>query len=57
MTIATNKIALTIIEIVGAETNKVYNRSVFNAEKESNLEIERTIYEIETMMEKEGEKP
>nr|HPN60757.1 hypothetical protein [Bacilli bacterium] len=29
MTIATNKIALTIIEIVGAETNKVYNRSVF----------------------------
>ncbi|MGD9605642.1 MAG: hypothetical protein AB7V00_05800 [Bacilli bacterium] len=56
MTIATNKIALTIIDIVGEETNKVYNRSVFNSEKESNLQLEQTIYEIETMMDKEGEK-
>jgi len=53
MTAATNKISQTIIDIVGEETNKVYNKSVFNVEKENNSQVEQAIYEIETMMDKE----
>lgn len=50
-----NKLALTILDIVGEETNNVYSKSVFNVEKERNKEIEDSIYEIETMMDKEGD--
>ena len=55
MTIATNKIALTILNIVGEETNIVYSRSVFNVEKEASKQFEKDVYELETMMEKEGD--
>lgn len=46
----TNKIAVTIIEVVGDETNKIYSKSVFSPE-ESNREIEQSIKEIEKMIE------
>lgn len=48
---ASNKIALTIIEIIGSETNKVYSKGVFNLD-EDNEEIQKTILEIEEMLDK-----
>lgn len=49
----TNKIGVTIIEVVGEETNKVYSKSVFNVEKNTNTEIEKTIMELEQMVNEE----
>lgn len=51
----TNKIALTIIDVVGEETNKVYSKNVFNIEKEANAEIETAINEIENMIKEDKE--
>lgn len=50
---ASNKICTTIIDVVGEETNKVYSKNVFNREKMTNLEIEQSILELESMVEKE----
>lgn len=50
MVAVTNKISLTIIEVVGEETNKVYSKNVFNQEKGLNLEVEKTIGEIEEIL-------
>ncbi|HOA78790.1 MAG TPA: hypothetical protein PKO39_04980 [Bacilli bacterium] len=50
---ASNKICTTIIDVVGEETNKVYSKNVFNREKIANLEIEQSILELESMVEKE----
>lgn len=52
---ASNKVCVTIIEIVGEETDKVYSKSVFNKEKQTNLEIEKSILEFESLIEKERE--
>ncbi|MGB7531078.1 MAG: hypothetical protein WBK54_06095 [Bacilli bacterium] len=46
----TNKICGIIIDVVGEETNNVYSKSVFNAERMTNLEIEREILELEQMI-------
>lgn len=51
VSIGTNKLAKTIIEIVGEETVKVYNKSVFQEEKEIESDIEKTIKEIEENLE------
>lgn len=48
---ATNKISTTILDVVGEETNKVYSKSVFDVEKENSAEVEKAIYELETMIE------
>lgn len=48
---ATNKIGATIIEVVGEETNKVYSKSVFNEERKTSLDIEKSIMELEQMVE------
>lgn len=49
----TNKIATTIIDIVGEETAKVYSKSVFNVEKQIDSTVESTILELEQNLEKE----
>lgn len=46
----TNRICGIIIDVVGEETNKVYSKSVFNAERKTNLEIEKQILELEQMV-------
>ncbi|MGB4695095.1 MAG: hypothetical protein WBH29_01625 [Bacilli bacterium] len=46
----TNKICGIIIDVVGEETNNVYSKSVFNAERMTNLEIEGEILELEQMI-------
>lgn len=45
--IGTNKIAKTLIEIVGEETIKVYSKNVFNKEVSIESEVDKTIKEIE----------
>lgn len=50
LTVASNKISLTIIDIVAEETVKVYSKNVFNEEKDFNLQVEKEIYELETMI-------
>lgn len=51
---ATNKIALTIIEIVAEETNKVYSKSVFGFEKGIDKSDSENIEELFEMLEKEN---
>lgn len=46
---ASNKIALTILEIIGSETNKVYSKSVFSTDEEQE-KIKKTITEIEELL-------
>jgi len=50
LVVVANKIGVTIIEVVGEETNKVYSKSVFNEERNTNNEIEKTILELESMV-------
>jgi len=50
---ASNKICTTIIDVVGEETDKVYSKSVFNRERITNLEVEKSILELESLVEKE----
>ena len=50
---ASNKICTTIIDVVGEETNKVYSKSVFNRERVTSLEIEKSILELESLVDKE----
>jgi predicted NBD/HSP70 family sugar kinase len=47
LSIGTNKIAATIIDIIGEETTKVYSKSVFNEEKVIASEVEETIKALE----------
>jgi len=47
LSIGTNKIAATIIDIIGEETTKVYSKSVFNEEKVIASEVEDTIKALE----------
>lgn len=47
VSIGTNKIAKTLIEIVGEETVKVYSKSVFNKETALESEVDKTIKELE----------
>lgn len=54
LAIGTNKIAKTVIDIVGEETSKVYSKSVFNKELQIESEVEKTIDEIEKNLEKSG---
>lgn len=49
----TNKIGAIIIEVVGEETNKVYSKSVFNVEKSANIEVEKSIMELEKLQSEE----
>lgn len=51
LSIGTNKIASTIIDIVGEETIKVYSKSVFNQEKVIDSDVEKTIMELEQGLE------
>lgn len=51
ISIGTNKIAATIIDIVGEETTKVYSKSVFNEEKIINSDVEDTIKALEADLE------
>jgi hypothetical protein len=51
LSIGTNKIASTIIDIVGEETIKVYSKSVFNKEKAIESDVEKTIMELEQGLE------
>ena len=51
---ATNKLATIIIDIIGEETCKVYSKSVFNKETEIDTEVNKTINELEKIV--EGEK-
>ena len=53
MQIGTNKIATTIIDIVGEETAKVYSKSVFKIEKQIDSNVEKTILELEENLDKE----
>lgn len=46
----TNKIFGIVIDVVGEETNKVYSKSVFNIERNTHLEIEKEILELEQMV-------
>ncbi|MDD3172003.1 MAG: hypothetical protein PHO86_06755 [Bacilli bacterium] len=46
---ASNKIALTIIEIIANETNKVYSKSVFSSNA-ADEDIEKTVQELEKML-------
>ncbi|MCK9471214.1 MAG: hypothetical protein WC006_07035 [Bacilli bacterium] len=45
----TNKIGSLVIEVVGDETNKVYSKSVFNEERSANIEVEKSIMELENL--------
>lgn len=54
LTIGTNKIAKTVIDIVGEETSKVYSKSVFNKELLIESDVEKTIDEIEKNLEISG---
>lgn len=49
----TNKICGLVIEVVGTETNKVYSKSVFNVEKNTEIDIEKSILELEKLQEEE----
>lgn len=49
--IGTNKIATTIIDIVGEETVKIYSKNVFNVEKKIDSSVDNTILEIEQSLE------
>lgn len=51
MLVATNKLATTIIDIVGEETCKVYSKSVFNKETEIDTEVQNSIEELEKIVE------
>ena len=51
LSVGTNKIASTVIDIVGEETIKVYSKSVFNKEKVIESDVEKTIMEIEQGLE------
>ena len=50
-----NKIVLTIIGMIGNETNKVYSKSVFNIEEEQET-IKKEIAEIEELLDNIEEK-
>ncbi|MFA5542397.1 MAG: hypothetical protein WDA47_01350 [Bacilli bacterium] len=54
LSIGTNKIAKTVIDIVGEETSKVYSKSVFNKELLIDSDVEKTISELEKDLEKSG---
>jgi hypothetical protein len=45
-----NKICGIVIDVVGEETNKVYSKNVFNIERNTSLEIEKQILELEQMV-------
>lgn len=49
----TNKIGGIIIEVVGEETNKVYSKSVFDEERSANIEVEKSIMELEKLQAEE----
>lgn len=51
MSIGSNKLATTIIDIVAEETVKVYSKSVFNKEKSIDTGVAKTIKEIEESIE------
>ena len=55
LSIGTNKIAATIIDIVGEETAKVYSKSVFNEEKVIESDVEETIKALEAGLENNDE--
>ena len=52
--VATKKIALTIIDVIGEETTKVYSKSVFNKESDLAIDVESSIEEIEHLVEGEN---
>lgn len=52
--VLTKKVALTIFDVIGVETTKVYSKSVFNKENNLEIEVDKSINEIESLM--EGEK-
>lgn len=54
MSIATKKISLLIIDVIGEETTKVYSKSVFNKETDLGIDVDSSIKEIENLV--EGEK-
>lgn len=54
LVVATNKIALVVIDVVGEETNKVYSKSVFSKEKAIDTDIQKSIEEIENLVESEN---
>lgn len=54
MSVGTNKIASTVIDIVGEETIKIYSKSVFNEEKVIESDVEKTIMELEQGLENEN---
>lgn len=54
LSVGTNKIASTIIDIVGEETIKVYSKSVFDKEKIIESDVEKTIMELEQGLENEN---
>ena len=49
----TKKIVLTIIDVIGEETNKIYSKSVFNKEVDLNIDVDKSIEEIEKLAEGE----
>jgi hypothetical protein len=51
LSVGSNKIAATIIDIVGEETAKIYSKNVFNKEKVIESDVEKTIKEIEQGLE------
>jgi len=55
ISIGTNKIAATIIDIIGEETTKVYSKSVFNEEKVLESDVENTIKALEAGLENNDE--
>lgn len=54
MSIATKRISLLIIDVIGEETTKVYSKSVFNKETDLGIDVDSSIKEIENLV--EGEK-
>lgn len=52
--VATKKLSLVIIDVVGEETAKVYSKSVFNKETDLSVDLEKSIEEIENLVEGEN---